>query len=101
MHIFNLYKMESFPYGQREKNIFYESREFKTRIIELQAGGSIPECQMPSYVMFVVLKGEAVVAVDSKEAILSEGSCLITEPAVLALSSDKGVRILGIQIKKE
>lgn len=101
MHIYDLNKIKPFPYAQRDKNVFFESHAFKTRLIELQAGESIPECQMPSYVMFVVLKGEAVVTVDAEEAILPEGSCLITEPAKLELRSDKGVRILGIQIKKE
>jgi quercetin dioxygenase-like cupin family protein len=101
MHIYDLNKMEAFPYEQRDKNVFFESRTFKTRLIVLQAGESIPECQMPSYVMFIVLKGEAIVTVDAKEAILPEGACLITEPAILELHSDRGVRILGIQIKKE
>jgi quercetin dioxygenase-like cupin family protein len=92
--------METFPYEKREQNVFYAENEFKARIIELEAGGRLPECQMPSYVMFSVLKGEATVTVDSEEAILREGNCLITEPAVLSLRSDKGVKILGMQIKK-
>ena len=33
MKVFNLGEMEVFPYDQRGKNVFYQTDEFKTRII--------------------------------------------------------------------
>ena len=100
MEIFDLYRIPSFPYGQRNENVFYLTKEFKTRIINLHAGEKIPECEMASYVIFLVLKGEAIVTVDSKESVIDAGKCLISEPAVLSLRTKDGVRIMGIQIKK-
>jgi quercetin dioxygenase-like cupin family protein len=101
MLLLDLNKVISFPYEQRDKNVFYKTKEFKTRIIELGRNGQIPPCEMSSYVIFVVLKGDAIVTIDAKERTLTAGNCLITKPAVLSLRSDKGVRILGIQIRKE
>lgn len=100
MKIFDLYKMKSFPYEKRDKNVFYHSKEFKTRIIDLSAGEEIPECVMASYVIFLVLQGEAIVTVDSKDSVIDAGKCLISEPAVLSLKTKNGVKIMGIQINK-
>ena len=100
MKIFDLYKMKSFPYEERDKNVFYHSREFKTRIINLSAGEEIPECEMASYVIFLVLQGEATVRVNSEESVIDAGKCLISEPAVLSLKTKNGVKIMGIQINK-
>lgn len=100
MHIFDLYEIKSFPYEQRDKNVFYMTDEFKTRIINLAAGEEIPECEMTSYVIFYVMEGEAIVSVNHKESVIDTGKCLVTEPAVLSLKTDRGVKILGIQISK-
>jgi mannose-6-phosphate isomerase-like protein (cupin superfamily) len=100
MEIFDLNKMQSFPYKQRDKNVFYLTEEFKTRIINLHAGEEIPECEMASYVIYLVLQGEAIVTVNSEESVIDAGKCLISEPAVLSLKTKNGVRIMGIQINK-
>ena len=100
MKIFDLNKIQSFPYEQRDKNVFYLTEEFKTRIINLAAGEEIPECEMASYVIFLVLQGEAIVTVNSEESVIDAGKCLISEPAVLSLKTKNGVRIMGIQINK-
>lgn len=80
--------------------VFYETEEFSGRVIELPSEGSMPPCEMDSYVMFYVVAGEAVVSVDEEEARLKQGSCLITEPATLTMKTQDGVRILGIQVAK-
>jgi quercetin dioxygenase-like cupin family protein len=98
MRVFDLGKMKSFPYDQRERNVFYQADEFKARIIELPPGGMMPACEMASYVIFVVLDGKASVTVDSTTVELSEKQCLITGPATLSMRTDKGVRLTGIQI---
>jgi quercetin dioxygenase-like cupin family protein len=67
MEIFDLNKMQSFPYEKRSKNVFYLTDEFKTRIINLSAGEEIPECVMSSYVIFYVIEGEAIVTVNSEK----------------------------------
>ena len=99
MQIFDLNKMQSFPYGERDKNVFYRTDEFKTRIIGLSAGEKIPECDMSSHVIFYVIEGEAIVSVNDEKKVISSGMCLITVPARLSLKTSSGVKILGIQIK--
>jgi len=100
MKVFDLNKMAAFPYEQREKNVFYQVKEFKTRIIELPPGGEMPICEMASHVIFYVLNGEVRVTVNLETAELKEKQCLITEPATLSMKTEKGVRLMGIQIAK-
>ena len=35
MQVFNLKTMKSYPYEERDRNVFYKDKQFKTRIIEL------------------------------------------------------------------
>src|SRR4030043_378028 len=100
MMVFNLGEMTAFPYEQREKNVFYQTKEFKTRIIELPPGGEMPTCEMASYVIFYVFSGEARVTVDSETVELKEKQCLITEPATISMIAENGVRLMGIQIAR-
>ena len=100
MKIFDLNKITAFPYEQRDKNVFYQAKEFKTRIIALPPGGQMPTCEMESHVIFFVLDGEASVTVNSETVELKEKQCLITEPATLSMKTIGGVRILGVQIQK-
>jgi len=101
MEIFDLNKIKSYPYKDRDKNVFYATDEFKTRIIDLVAGQEIPACQMASYVIFYVIEGEAIITVNSHKSFINTGKCIITDPAVISLKSDTGVRIVGIQVKKQ
>ncbi len=98
--VFDLKAMVSYPYEERDKNVFYKAKEFKARIIELPPGGEIPTCEMTSHVIFYVLEGEAEVKVNLEKATIKEGQCLITEPATLSMKTEKGVRMMGIQIVK-
>ena len=100
MNVFDLKKIAAFPYEQREKNVFYQAKEFKTRIIELPPGGEMPICEMASHVIFYILNGEARVTVNSETVGLKEKQCLITEPATLSMTTEKGVKLMGIQIIK-
>ena len=100
MQVFDLKKMKAFPFAEREKNVFYETSEFKARITELAPGGEIPFCEMESYVVFYVIEGATEVKVDQGKVILEEGQCLITGPATISMKSRNGVRILGIAITK-
>jgi len=98
MKIFDLNGMAAYPYEQREKNVFYQTREFKIRIIELPPGGQMPTCEMASHVIFYVLDGEVRVTVNSETAVLKESQCLITEPAIISMKTETGVRLMGIQV---
>ena len=100
MKVFDLSEIAALPYEQRDKNVFYQTKEFKTRIIELPPGGQMPTCEMASHVIFFVLDGKARVTVNSESATLRENQCLITEPATLSMKTQSGVRLLGIQIAK-
>jgi mannose-6-phosphate isomerase-like protein (cupin superfamily) len=100
MKVFDLNKITVFPYEQRDKNVFYQTKEFKTRIIELPPDGQMPICEMASHVIFFVLEGEAIVTVNSETVTLKEKQCLITEPATLSMKTMSGVKILGVQIAK-
>ena len=98
LKVFDLAAMEAQPYEKRDKNVFYKVPEFKTRIIELPPGGEIPKCEMCDHVIFYVLTGEAEVTVNAQISTLSERQCLITPPATFSMKTQRGVRILGIQI---
>jgi len=101
MKIFNLKKMEVYPYKERDKNVFYKTEEFKIRIIELPSGGEMPDCEMDSYVIFNIIRGSAEVKVNGEKRIIKEGEVLITEPATLSMRTKEGVKIMGIQIVKK
>jgi len=58
MQVFDLKAMKAYPYEERDKNVFYKTKEFKARIIELPAGGEMPTCEMASYVIFYVIEGQ-------------------------------------------
>jgi len=100
MRVFNLKERAAFPYEQREKNVFYQTDEFKARIIELPPGGQMPTCEMASHVIFFVLDGEVKVTVNSETAVLKEKHCLISEPATISMITESGARLLGIQVIK-
>ncbi|HEX9971954.1 MAG TPA: cupin domain-containing protein, partial [bacterium] len=88
MKVFDLKTIASHSYEERDKNVFYRQNAFKMRIIELPAGGEMPECRMESFVIFYVVSGEAEVCVDQKTIRLAEGQCLITEPATLSMKAE-------------
>ena len=100
MQLFNLKTMKSHPYKERDKNVFYKDKQFKTRIIELPPDGEMPTCEMLSYVIFYVIKGTVEVRVNQEKTILKEGQCLIVEPATLSMKTQNGVKMIGIQIMK-
>ena len=100
MKVFDLNEVTASSYEQREKNVFYLAKEFKTRIIELPPGGQMPTCEMASHVIFYVLDGEARVTVNSETVELKEKQCLITEPAIISMKTETGVRLMGIQVPK-
>ncbi|MFW6103352.1 MAG: hypothetical protein ACOC7M_03520 [Chloroflexota bacterium] len=79
-------------------SVLQEGKNFKMRVVELEPGGYIPQCEMSSHVIFYVLNGATEVKVDSGTAMLKAGQCMVTGPATLSMSSESGVRLLGIQI---
>jgi len=101
MQVFDLKDQKAFPYEQRDKNVFYTSPEFKTRVIELKPGENIPQCEMKSIVMFYVINGEVVIEINSEKAILKEGYCLVSDPGLFAMSSINGTKLIGIQVPKK
>jgi len=101
LEIFDLVTMSAQNYENRRINVFYETERFKTRIINLEPGGEIPQCDMASYVLFYVVTGEIKLNKNGESAILREHQVFITEPATLAMESVNGARLMGIQIKVE
>jgi len=100
MKVIDLTEIMARPYEEREKNVFYQAKEFKTRVIELPPGGGIPLCEMAEHVIFYVLDGEARVTVNSEAVVLKEKQCLITEPATISMKTESGAKLMGIQIAK-
>lgn len=92
--------MEISGYDQREKNIFYQTREFKMRVIGLAPHKSLPKCEMASHVVFVCMEGKVEVSIGDEKIPLSNGQGLVTEPATVSMKTDTGARLLGIQIVK-
>lgn len=72
MKIYDLLNMEAEGYENRHFNVFFKNEQFKTRIIVLDAGGSIPECHMETYVMFYVVKGEVMLRKNDESSVLSK-----------------------------
>jgi quercetin dioxygenase-like cupin family protein len=101
MQVFDLKEMKSFPYEERNKNVFYKTEEFRVRIIELPSGGKMPSCEMASYVIFNVIDGSAKIQVNQENATIKVGQCLITAPATISMKTEDGVKIMGIQIEKK
>ena len=86
-------------YENRQVNVFYQNDFFKARVIVLEAGGKIPECQMDTYVMFYVVKGEVLIRKNDETSVLKENQVLIAEPALVSMESKTGARLMGVQIK--
>jgi len=99
MEIFDLMKMEAEGYENRNVNVFYQNDLFKTRIIVLGANEKIPACEMESYVLFYVVKGEVLLSKNEESLTLKENQLFITEPALLSMESSLGARLLDVQIK--
>ncbi len=99
MKIFDLMNLEAEGYENRSVNVFFQNDLFKARIIVLEAGGKIPKCQMDSFVIFYVVKGEVLLKKNDESAILKENQVFITEPALLSMETNSGARLMGIQIK--
>lgn len=100
MKLFDLNKIEGFPYEERHKNELYKTGDFKIRVIDLPEKGSIPECNMETYVIFIVMHGQVEITVNGQARNLSEKQSLVSEPAVFSMQSDKGAKLMGIQIEK-
>lgn len=64
MNVFDLNEIAAFPYEQREKNVFYRAKEFKTRIIELPTSGEMPTCEVASHVVSIVLMEKPISALN-------------------------------------
>jgi len=101
VEIFDLMKLEPQVYEKRGGHGFFQNDTFKTRVILLEAGGSIPPCQMDTFVIFYVVEGEVLIRKNAESSTLKENQVLITEPAVLSMESGSGARLMGIQIKTE
>lgn len=99
MEIFDLMNLEAQGYENRQVNVFFQNKLFKTRVIVLEAGGKIPECQMDSYVMFYVVRGEVLLKKNDESSTLKENQVFITEPALLSMETISGARLMGVQIK--
>lgn len=99
--VFDLNELPVFSFAEREKNIFFSGAGFKTRIIVLPPGGSMPECPMPTVVIFYVVAGQAEVTVDGEVRHLGAGHCLIGEPGRYSMRTSVGTRMLGVQIGVE
>jgi mannose-6-phosphate isomerase-like protein (cupin superfamily) len=96
--VFDLETLPAYRWAERQKNVFFAGRGFRTRIVELAPGETQPGCRMESSVIFVALRGEGRVRVDGTEFALADGKCLVTAPATVEMSSARGARLLGIQV---
>jgi len=100
MRHFDITTAKTHGHTEREKDVLLQAPEFKLRVVDLAAGESIPRCDMPSYVVFVGIEGQAEVTVAGEKVSVSPGQVLVTEPATLSMSTTTGVRLLGIQIAR-
>jgi len=99
MEIFDLMNIEVQSYENRGVNVFFQNDIFKSRLIVLEANGKIPLCQMDTFVMFYVIKGEVILQKNDESSVLKENQAFISEPALLSMESTTGARLLGIQFE--
>jgi len=78
--------------------LLFEKDGIKMRTIILEPGEEIPPCEMKTRGVFQVLEGGLNISVNDGTHPLSEGFCLVSEPATISMRSDNGSRLLGIQI---
>jgi len=100
MLIFDLKTIKTFPYKDRDKNVFFKSDDFKARVINLIKNEEIPCCEMKDSVIFYVIDGEGEIEVNSKRDKIFTGNCVITEPATVSIKTKNGIKMLGVQIKE-
>lgn len=98
MKTFDIYTIKAFPFAEREKNVFFNTKEFKMRIIELQEYQELPKCEMQSYVVFFLVKGKVEITVNKEKTLLTEGQFLVSEPAIFLMKAIENSRLIGIQI---
>lgn len=98
--ILDFNRNSGFPYQERQKNVLYSNEDFKIRIIDLAANGSLPECNMESHVVFVVMHGRVEINVNGEKFSLMEKQSLASEPGTFSMSTINGAKLMGIQIKK-
>ena len=96
--VFDLNDIHVHPFEERERNVIFQSETFKVRLIQLEAGGEIPPCNMAMNVLFCILQGEGVIVVNEVSNQVKPHSLIITPPATISMKSEKGMRVLGIQI---
>ncbi len=94
------YDLKSRNIGKGRAEVFHLSRkdEFACRLLQLDNGEEIPPSGLDSYIIFVVITGKVKITADEEEKIMSEGECMISSPAVMAMQAQKNTRILGIKI---
>lgn len=97
---FDFNELTGHPYEDRQKNVLYATNDFKIRIIDLPENGSLPQCEMQTHVVFVVMQGEVDITVNGVVHHLIEKQSLVSGPAVFWMKSVKGAKLMGIQIKK-
>ncbi|MFO7990924.1 MAG: hypothetical protein R6U61_01360 [Thermoplasmata archaeon] len=94
-------KMDTYDLNELEgKKLIYERDEFKARHIQLSEGDKIPPCDMSSHVIFIVMEGGVEITADDDREALKEGECLFSEPGVYSMKTEKGAKLMGIQIEK-
>ena len=100
MKILDFNKIVGFPYEERHKNVLYNADDFKIRIIDLPENGSLPECNMESHVVFVVMHGQVDINVNGEKFSLTEKQSMVSEPGTFSMKSRDGAKLMGIQIQK-
>jgi len=98
LEIFDLNDIFVHPLEERDRNVLFQNETFKVRLIRLEAGGEIPPCRMATDVIFCVLQGKGIITVNDQSNQVKPHSLVIAPPATISMKSDKGMRLLGIQI---
>ena len=98
MEIFDLKNIKKGPNKEQMSILLFEKDGVKLRTIIIGSGEKIPTCDMTYRVIFHVVLGSVEITVNDEVHNLQEGFCLTTEPAKISMRSEKGSRLLGIQI---
>jgi len=67
-------------------------------VIDLPKNGTLPECDMATHVVFVVMNGQVDITVNGKEHCLSEKQSLASEPATFSMKTSDGATPLVFSV---
>jgi len=101
MDAHDLRQLLTFSRESHTKNVFFESDRLKAQVMGLEAGQEIPPCRMDRDVIFVVMEGKGIIAVDGEAEAIKESAFVFVpkERKTRSLKALTKMAVLAIQVR--